>query len=109
MTRGTNGTPVSQRACETRWASRAWTPAQPARISRVSTPRAAGSRSRAVVTSEVTSPTTRLSVLKPNILRRVRLLRREEGQRHVALAAVRDDHGHPLPGHLLAPGDLQRR
>ena len=65
--RGPNGTSDSHSAWATRWASSACTPAQPVRISIVPTPRAAGSRSRAELTSDVISPATRRRVPRPSM------------------------------------------
>src|SRR5262245_10402754 len=106
--RGASGTLDSQSTCATRCASSAWTPAQPVRISTAPTPRAAGSRSRAEVTSEEISSSVRLSVPIPSIAQKLTVtpgsVRGEERQRHVALAAVRHDHDDPLARHLLAVG-----
>src|SRR3954452_21062649 len=91
---GSPGTPASWRACATRWARIAWTPAQFMRISVVPMPRAAGSRSRADATSARISPAMRLRVPNPSIAPKGTELGLgcEERQRHVALAPVRNDH-----------------
>src|SRR3954465_8126564 len=54
-------------ACAIRWESSACTPGHAARISRVPTPRAAGSRSRTARTSRRSSPATRATEPIPNI------------------------------------------
>ena len=64
---GAIGTSACSSACAIRWASRACTPAQLERISTVPALRAAGSRSRAVATSEATSRTTLPNVRRPSI------------------------------------------
>ena len=64
---GATGTPASWSACATRWARIAWTPPQLIRISRLPTPRAAGSRSRAEARSARISRVTRLRVSKPGM------------------------------------------
>src|SRR5215211_7208732 len=110
---GAAGTPASWRAWATRWARIACTPAQFMRISTVPTPRAAGSRSRAEVTSARISWATRLRVPSPIIaterVGRALTLGREERQRHVALAAVGNDHHYALAGEVWTGGDLKRR
>src|SRR6476646_11856834 len=113
---GATGMPVSRSAWATRCARMACTPPQLIRISRLPTPRAAGSRSRAEAISERSSLATRLRVLKPSMAKAYADpsgLRCEERQRHVALPAVRDDHDDPLAGQLRAgpnlPGGLDRR
>src|SRR6188472_1800450 len=81
-----------------RWASRACTPAQLQRISRVETPCAAGSRSRAAATSAPTSETSLFQRL---------MVRRRVGTRNARRVA--DDRHHPLAGHLGPGGDLEGR
>src|SRR5215211_2139359 len=103
---GSSGTPASFSAWATRCESNAWTPPQLDRISTAPALRAAGSRSRAAATSARISRTTRRSVPTPSMDRR---LGSEERQRHVALAAVGNDHDDPLAGELAARADLHRR
>src|SRR4051794_27258533 len=106
IARGATGTPAPCMACARRCASSAWTPGHAARISTGPTPRAAGSRSRAAVTSRVTSLTTRATVPRPSM---GYSLRSEEGRRDVALAGVRQDGGDSRAARLRALGDLDRR
>src|SRR3954468_12378464 len=106
IARGASGTPAPCMACARRCASSAWTPGHAARISTGPTPRAAGSRSRAAVTSRVTSLTTRATVPRPNM---PDSLRSEERRRDVALAGVRQHGDDPRAARLRPPGDLHRR
>src|SRR4051794_14457148 len=106
IARGASGIPAPCSACAMRWASSACTPGHVARISTGPTPRAAGSRSRAAVTSRVTSLTTRATVPRPSICRS---LRSEERRRDVPLAGVRQHGDDPRAARLRAPGDLDRR
>src|SRR3954452_10798303 len=104
--RGTTGTPASCSTCASRWASSACTPGHVARISVRPTPRAAGSRSRAALTSRVTSLATRAAVPRPNM---PASLRTEERHRDVALARVGQHRDDPLAAHLRPPCELARR
>src|SRR3954452_12374739 len=106
IARGASGMPAPCSAWAMRWASSACTPGHVARISAGPTPRAAGSRSRAAVTSRVTSLTTRAAVPRPNI---DRSLRSEERRRDVPLARVGQDGDDPPAARLGAPGDLLDR
>src|SRR3954452_409526 len=106
IARGASGTPAPCSACARRWASSACTPGHVARISTGPTPRAAGSRSRAAVTSRVTSLTTRATVPRLSICRS---LGSEERRRDVPLAGVRQHGDDPRAARLRALGDLDRR
>src|SRR6476660_5901644 len=93
---GATGMPVSRSAWATRCARMGCRPPQLIRISRLPTPRAAGSRSRAEAISERSSLATRLRVLKPSMAKAYADpsgLRCEARRRRGALPAVRGGGG----------------
>ena len=94
-------------AWATRWASSACTPAQLLRISKVETPCAAGSRSRAAATSARTSETTRFQRLM--VRRRVGTCSARPSRRRSSPPSCRPSPAAPRPRSaalMLAPAEI---